>query len=128
MAKFLTKLDVQCLTDNTWQLDSPLRYLSDIVGYVQVPTGFQTDLASVPRVPIAFMLFGNRAHYEGVLHDYLFRSDAIPRATFSEANDVFLEAMKVRGKNFFVRYAMWWGVKLGGLAAFHKRKAGDKLC
>lgn len=128
MAKFLTELDAKCLTDTVWQLDAPLRYLSDIVGVIDVPAGFQTDLASVPRVPVAFMLFGNRAHYESVLHDYLYRIDAKPRATISEANDVFLEAMKIRKKNIFVRRAMWWGVKLCGWASFHKRKVGDLLC
>lgn len=127
MAKFLTELDVKCIDDGKWELASSLRYESDILGKIAVSTGFQTDFASVPRVPIAYMLFGDRAHRESVLHDYLYRIDAIPSATRSQADDVFLEAMKERGKGYFVRYAMYWGVRSGGWTAWHKRMVGDRL-
>lgn len=129
MAKFLTELDARLKDDDsTWEIGIPLVYESDIIGQIIVPEGFQTDFASVPRVPIAYTLFGNRAHRESVLHDYLYRIDSLPQATYSQANDVFLEAMKVRGKGYFVRYAMYWGVCLGGFTAYHKQKVGDKLC
>ena len=127
MAKFLSELDVRCINDRVWQLDSSLRYLSDILGVIIVPAGFQTNFASVPRIPVAYMLFGDRAHREAVLHDYLYRIDSTPHATFDQANDVFLEAMQERGKGCFVRYAMWMGVRCGGRASFHKKKVGDKL-
>ncbi|MFH2073975.1 MAG: DUF1353 domain-containing protein [Pseudomonadota bacterium] len=127
MAKFLTELDVRCIDDGLWVLDSVLEYDSDILGKIEVPSGFQTDFASVPRVPIFYMLFGDRAHREAVLHDYLYRIDCLPPATYSQANDVFLEAMKVRGKGFFVGYGMYWGVILGGWTAYHKKYVGDAL-
>ena len=127
MPKFLTELDVRCIDDGQWILDAPLRYESDIVGIVEVPTGFQTDFASVPRVPIAYMMFGDRAHREAVLHDYLYRIDSIPVVERSQADDVFLEAMKERGKGFFVRYAMYWGVRSGGWTAYHKKMVKDNL-
>lgn len=131
MAKFLTEeLNVRLLdNDRIWVVDSPLLYESDILSKtVEVPAGFQTDFASVPRVPIAYMFFGDRAHREAVIHDYLYRIDAVPAATFSEANNVFLEAMKVRGKSIFVQYAMYSGVCLGGYFSYHKLKVEDKLC
>ena len=128
MAKFLTELDARLLDDDKiWTLDSPLVYQSDIVGKVEVPKDFQTDFASVPRVPIAYMFFGDRAHREAVIHDYLYRLDAVPNATFDQANDVFLEAMAVRGKSCFVRYAMYWGVCIGGSSSYHQRKVADIL-
>jgi hypothetical protein len=127
MSKFLTELDVKCINDGAWKLSSPLEYQSDIVGLIQVPLNFETDFASVPRVPIFFTLFGDRAHREAVLHDYLYRTDSTPVATRSQADDVFLEAMKERGKGFFVRYAMYWGVRAGGWTAYHKKKVGDPL-
>ncbi len=127
MAAFKTKLEVENITDNTWRLSAPLCYESSIVGTVEVPTGFETDFASVPRVPIAYILFGDRAHHEAVIHDYLYRIDSKPEASYSQANNVFLEAMKERGKGFFVRYAMYWGVCIGGWAAYHKKMVEDKL-
>ena len=127
MPKFLTELDVTCIDDGIWRLDDPLVFESDILDKIIVPAGFQTDFASVPRVPIAYMFFGDRAHREAVLHDYLYCIDAIPAATYSQANEVFLEAMKERGKNFLVRYSMYWGVVIGGWGAYHKRYVRDKL-
>jgi hypothetical protein len=127
MAKFNTQLISICVEDGLWELLRPLQYESDIVGIVEVPAGFRTDFASVPRVPFIYDLYGDRAHYESVLHDYLYRIDSIPQVTFSQANDVFLEAMKVRGKSCLVSYGMYWGVVLGGYFSYHKRLVNDKL-
>ena len=127
MAKFLTELDVICINDGCWRLDAPLEYQSDIVGLIHVPLNFETDFASVPRVPIFFTLFGDRAHREAVLHDYLYRIDSRPVVERGQADEVFLEAMKERGKGFMVRYAMYWGVVLGGWTAYHKKNVADKL-
>jgi len=131
MSKFLTELDVRCINDGAWVLAAPLGYDSDILGLIEVPAGFQTDFASVPRVPIFFTLFGDRAHREAVLHDYLYRIDAICTVAYditrSQADNVFLEAMTERGKGWFVRYAMYWGVRAGGWTAYHKKKVADCL-
>ena len=71
-SKFLTELEVKLIDDDKiWELLSPLRYYSEILGReVEASTGFQTDLASVPRVPIAYYFWGARCHREAVVHDY----------------------------------------------------------
>jgi hypothetical protein len=127
MAKFLTELDVKCIDDKSWILSTALEYRSDIIGLVKVPIGFQTDFASVPRIPIFYILFGDRAHREAVLHDYLYRIDSSPVVERAQADDVFFEAMKERGKGFMVRYAMYWGVRLGGWTAYHKKTVKEIL-
>jgi hypothetical protein len=127
MSKFLTELDARCIDDGAWLLVSNLRYDSDVAGMIDVPAGFQTDFASVPRLPIFFTLFGDRAHREAVLHDYGYRVDSVPPMSRSMVDDLFLEAMKERGKGFFVRYAMYWGVRAGGWTAYHKKKVADPL-
>ena len=128
MAKFLTELDARLKDDDSiWVLDTPLIYESDVVGRIEVPARFETDFASVPRVPFIYEAFGDKAHREAVLHDYLYRIDSVPQATYSQANEVFYEAMELRGKNWFVRHGMWLGVVLGGWTAFHKKKVEDKL-
>ena len=121
MSKFITELQTRLLDDDSvWVLDAPLVYESDLLKCkVTVPIGFQTDFASVPKVPIAYMLFGDRAHREAVIHDYLYRSDSVPVVARKQADDVFYEAMKLRGKSFFVRWCMWGGVRLGGWTDFH---------
>lgn len=122
MSIFLSELSAFCIDDGSWLLEKSLAYDSDLVGSVVVPEGFITDFASVPRVPIAFMLFGARAHHESVLHDYLYKIDSIPQVTRKQADDVFLEAMTVRGKGLFVRLMMFAGVRIGGWTAWHQRK------
>ena len=54
MARFLTELDVhlKAIKETVWVLDSLLVYESDLVSRVEAAAGFETDLASVPRVPI----------------------------------------------------------------------------
>lgn len=128
MPKFLTELEAKLKdNDQIWVITAPLIYESDIVGRIEVPAGFETDFASVPRVPFIYEMFGDRAHREAVLHDYLYRIDAVPQASYAQANNVFFEAMKLRGKKFVVRYGMYWGVVLGGWTAFHKRYVKDNL-
>lgn len=128
MAKFLTPLKVEDITDSVWKLIAPLIYESDIFKTVViVPEGFYTDLASVPRLPIIYTFWGSRSHHEAVIHDYLYRIDSTPVVEFSKANDVFLEAMEVRGKSWLVRKPMYWAVCMGGFGSYHKKKVGDQL-
>lgn len=122
MAAYLTELDITVVTDNLYRLEKSLTYESDLIGLVTVPPGFYTDLASVPRVPFIYTLWGGRAHHEAVIHDYLFRRDSVPLVTHSQANSVFLEAMTARGKSALVKYPMYWGVCIGSGPLFHKRK------
>lgn len=129
VAVFLTDLDAKLKdgSDSIWVICSPLIYYSPIAGIIEVPVGFETDFASVPRVPIVYALYGNRAHREGVVHDYLFRKGSIPRVSFMTANKVFLEAMDCRGKAFYVRYPMYSAVCAFSYPCYHKRNVEDKL-
>ena len=129
MGKFITELDASLKpgTDNVWVLNSPLVYKSDLVGRIKAHAGFETDFASVPRIPVVYSLWGARAHREAVIHDYLFRKDSDPLVGFMAANRVFLEAMEARGKPWGIRYPMFWGVCIGAYGCFHKRVVGAKL-
>lgn len=112
MSRFLTNLDCRALDDRRWELLGPLVYESDVAKMtVIVPKGFVTDLASVPRIPLVYTLFGDRAHYESVPHDYLYQTHLTSKAI---ADKVFREAMGVRGKSRFVVWAMYAGVVIGG--------------
>lgn len=132
MSIFITNLEAHLVEegdeDKIWEIDKPLVYRSDLLlDCIEVPPGFQTDFASVPRWPVAYWLFGGRSHREAVIHDFLFRKDSKPLVTFSQANSVFLEAMTVRKKSFYIRYPMYWAVSLGSHSAFHKREVFERL-
>lgn len=85
-----------------------------------IPAGFQHDLASVPRVPIAYMAWGDKAHREACLHDYLYRIDSFPIVSRKEADNYFKMAMISRGQPFRIYWPMWMGVRLGGRFSYHK--------
>jgi hypothetical protein len=140
MSEFLTELDCDLKkdSDTIWVLNKPLVYYSSLLkATITAPALFNTDFASVPRVPIFYMMFGDRAHREAVNHDLCFCKDAADfivfddglkhDISFMQANGVFREAMKIRGKSFIVRQGMYLGVVLGGYFSFHKRNVMDKL-
>ena len=116
-SKFLTELQCQLIKGDTlWEVLSILKYKSQFYGgLIEVQAGFVTDFASVPRVPIVYTLFGNRAHRESVIHDYLYQTHLTSK---DEADKIFLEAMEARGKSFAVRWAMYMGVVLGGHSSY----------
>ncbi len=84
MGRFLTELDVKRLPDKNgrkqWKLLSPLIYESVNVGIIIVPTGFITNFANVPRVPVIYLIFGEAGDEEAVLHDFLYQN---PHVTIS---------------------------------------------
>lgn len=82
-----------------------------------VPMGFYTDLASVPRLPGAYMLFAGRARRSAILHDYLYEM-RYPREW---ADAAFRAAMRAEGVGMFARWSMWAGVRLGGGAIYAAR-------
>ena len=130
-SEFITDLYVELKPsrdDEIWVVTKPLVYNSAILDcQVVIPPGFESDLSSVPRIPVVFWFWGGRAHREGIAHDFLYRRDSVPVVSFSTANLVFLEAMKSRGKPWNVRYPMFYGVTIGGYWSYHKRLVGDSL-
>ena len=120
MAKFQTPLEVTRRPDGRWVLLSPLVYHSDLreIGGVHVPTGFDTDFASVPRLPFMFWLLGDRGHPAAVVHDYLYRKAIVTR---SVADAVFYEALRVDGEGMISAFLMWTGVRMGGWVSYDQR-------
>lgn len=127
MAQFLTSLKTDCPRDGLYILLEPLIYVSDILGRIEVPAEFHTDFASVPRVPIVYLLWGNRAHREATIHDWLFRQKAWPECTWMQANQVFREAMIATGKSWWIREPMYVGVVIGSYPSWKKRMWNDRF-
>lgn len=117
MAKFLTTLRVARMDDvsadgrGSWELLTMFAYKSDVADTVfVVPAGFVTDFASVPRIPIAFLLTGDCAQEAAVIHDWLYTSHEVDRA---KADAVFREAVSL-GNPGWRAWLMWAGVRVGG--------------
>jgi hypothetical protein len=98
--------------DGKWILTAPLSYQSDVARCtITVPAGFQTDLASVPRLPLVFLLAGDCAREAAVVHDFLYGTHLVDRAT---ADAVLREASALTGVPAWRRWLMWAGVRIGG--------------
>lgn len=124
MSRFLITLSVTLLDDaanggrGRWRLDHPLAYESDVAGQAFiVPEGFETDFASVPRIPGAFWLFGDMAHQAAVIHDWLYTEQPVSREM---ADDVLREAALVCGVSAWRAHCIWAGVRVGGQAAWDR--------
>lgn len=115
MSAFLTELQMENATgqdDGRWRLTSPLVYQSDVANMTfTVPAGFITDLASVPRIPIAYLLTGGTSNEASVVHDFIYSTHPVPR---NIADDVLREASAVTGVPAWRRELMWAGVRVFG--------------
>lgn len=114
--KFLTELEILDLSDckqDRYVLQAPLVFYAEFVT-ITVPEGFITDLASVPRVPVVYLLWGNRAHREAVLHDYLYKIDAVPNLTRDRCDWLFKQAMISRGNSWWIAECMYLGARAAG--------------
>lgn len=98
-----------------WRVEDVLIFVSALYGTITVPRGFLTDFASVPRLPFAYLFFGDRAHAAAVIHDWLCRVEyPACRISWRLAADVFLEAMKAEGVPLWQRLPMYMAVRFAG--------------
>jgi len=102
---------------------------------VEAPVRFFHDLSSVPRVPVIYLMWGDKAHRGGVLHDYCYRKGArvwdkvaekwIENPSRSFADMMFKRANKASGYGAFVYVGMWTGVRIGGGSSYHAMVVDD---
>lgn len=127
MSRFLTPTDLRVMRGQFRQgrqlfaLISAVAYESDrLGGIVVVPAGYITDLASVPKIPLAWLAAGGTGTEAAVIHDFLywvhaFNDEPISRAT---ADAVFREAIAASEDRTAPGWLMWLAVRLGGGGAW----------
>jgi hypothetical protein len=113
-------------------------YISDLVTWkppngstvpfsVQVPKGFVTDLASIPRIFWALLPPHARYTYPAIIHDYLYWTQICTRDTADEVLKLAMEDMRVSGLQAI---AIFSAVRLAGGGAWSsnsaKRQAGER--
>jgi hypothetical protein len=116
MDRFPNPLQVELNHDRkTWRLLAPFSYLDPDNGLIDVPAGFETDFASVPRLPLTYALLGTYGHAAAVLHDFLYTSADLLRA---DADRVFRNALRSSGIARWRAWTMWAGVRLFGRSRY----------
>jgi hypothetical protein len=124
MSAFLTPLKLDYMTDSAgeplknrdgrqlFKLLSPFYYQSDVLGcIITVPMGFVTDLASIPRLPVVYLMLNGIADEAGVVHDYLYSTGLVPRI---EADKVLREACLCSGVSSWKAGLIYAGVRSFG--------------
>lgn len=123
MGRFLTSLDARLIGEgppSLWTLLAPLVYHSDLpgVGLVVAPVGMETDFASVPRLPLIYLMAGGTCDRPAVLHDYLYS----PPFKFDRetCDRVLLEAAESVNVAPWRRNMVYAGVRVGGDKYFQR--------
>jgi len=123
MSKFTTKLSLDVIGDQAYEVTKPLVW-EDSELVIQVNPGFDFDGASVPRVLWSAIGSPMTGGYQraGCLHDALYASEYFPRAM---CDQLFLNAMKSDGVGYAKRYAMYWAVRSAGWTVWKGHKSEE---
>lgn len=125
---FLGPLDLRLWGPGRWVLLRDFPYRSDLMGRVlTVPEGFITDLASVPRLPLAYLIAGSRFPAPAVVHDYLyqhpdFEDRALVDAVLYEATGVATPIYGIEREVAIIRSLVWRAVRIGGWRPWNSRR------
>ena len=103
-------------TTRTWRLLEGIT-----VAGVRVPRNFMFDGASVPIGFRGLFPHGGRKMAGALAHDWLYRNAWI-KGTRKEADLVFLKGMLENGVSKWKAKAMYLGVRLGGWAAWARKR------
>jgi hypothetical protein len=112
VSSFTEALIAKKLTARTWEVMKAFQYhvgSEDSNEVVEVPKGFVTDFASVPR--FAWWLIPPDGNYTqaAVVHDYLYHTKPYTR---HRCDQIFLEAMAVLGVPRWKRSIMFMAVRI----------------
>ena len=123
MSRFTESLVVTPLPDGkTWIILYDFGYEVGEEGsgdVINVPIGFHTDFASIPRPLWAIFPRWGKYGNAAVIHDYLYWEQSRNR---KKSDDILLEGMVVLEVGGFTRYAIYWAVRLGGWWAWRRNK------
>jgi Protein of unknown function (DUF1353) len=118
MSRFLTTMRLEEIEDisnngkGTWRLLTDLVYESDLLGrIVIVPAGMVTDLDSVPRLPLAYLLTNGYARKAALPHDLFYTNHEVSREV---ADKVLYEAAIVCGVPAWRAWLIYIAVRIGG--------------
>ena len=96
---------------------------------INVPAGFETDFASIPRIFRILIPKLGKYNKAGVVHDWIYQNYRIYKVPGYQsfifnrelADQCFRDAMRDLGVAPWKRNLMYWAVRVGGWMAWRKR-------
>lgn len=121
-------LSVEPSRPDYWRLVSPLRWKDPRYGELVAPVGFETDLASIPRVlrNLPFLDVDGLSRRPAVLHDFLYSSRIGFRLGKEFADSFLRDALLAEKAGQATAQAFYWGVRIGG--ASHWDPLSKRTC
>jgi hypothetical protein len=125
-------LHVSRFKDGIWFLTKPIGWKPDGSANerfkpLEVPTGFVTDFASIPRVFWSLLPPDGEYTYPAILHDYLYW---IQERTREESDEILKLSMQEFGIRSSIVTAIYNAVRIGGGASWSEneriKKRGEK--
>lgn len=118
---FPKPLEGRFVGDGQWELIAPFIYHSKIGGTIEIPIGFWTDGASIPKIfrPIIGSPWSNKYPEAALPHDYLYFVKIFTR---KKSDKIFREAMKILGVPWWKRGIMYRAVRMFAWLCWRKRK------
>ena len=121
IAYLLDKPVLELVNKHYWLVVKDIRVAIDD-DIITVPANFITDLVSVPRLPLVYMLVGNIGNSAAVVHDYLYTG--VKSRAF--ADEVYLALLKSSGVPAWQRWPMYAAVRALGGRHYTKYNTGEK--
>jgi hypothetical protein len=119
--RFLSPLRMETIGDRRWLLIDDLIFQSaKYRGIVVAPRGFQTDLASIPRLAWTFVPKVGKWDFAACVHDAGYGNALVTEhgdrifAVKAVSDTLFLEGMHAQGVNGFLAQFMYRAVSLFG--------------
>jgi len=124
MSKFLIIPPLNIGKSSKWILDGLLIYQSTLLNKeIQITAGFETDLASIPRLSRWLIPVNGKHRAAAIVHDYIYSRGGRMNwgiITRKRADKVFREAMEILKVKSWRIKAMYYSVRLFGWNAWGK--------
>lgn len=125
MKRVLDDIIVMAIGSKEWKLMDDFEYhvgFASSLEVIVIPTGFETDFASIPKVFHSFINPAGKVRAAALVHDYLYsKRGVLPHKTYTrkECDEIFLELMQVVGVAYWKSLTMYYAVWLFGKSSWN---------
>lgn len=127
------EFDLGYIDGTRWRVKDGFTYWLNDLEYVDVPTGFVTDFASIPRVlKVLWPSPGGLWDLPAVVHDKVYRDGFVRNinggkrnVTRGEGDQLFRDGMEIQRVRETAEACLYRGVRVGGWNAWRQHRKHD---